>query len=198
MIRTIVRVAALLSTLASASASAQDFKVTLLGIGSPFPDPNRFSAATLVEAGQEKLLFGVGRGATIRLNQIGVPTALSIRFSSRIFIPITPVVCRTFGSLAGFSVITGIENHRAEGNRVAHAEGRHTHPLSRRQESDRGHCDRALRVRYPTEPSTNVTASKSLLSRLTMACSSSRLTAIALTMTADRSSFPETRGLARI
>jgi len=118
MIRTIVRVAALLSTLASASASAQEFKVTLLGIGSPFPDPNRFSAATVVLAGQEKLLFGVGRGATIRLNQIGVPTALSIRFSSRIFIPITPVVCRTFGSLAGF-VITGIENHRAEGNRVA-------------------------------------------------------------------------------
>jgi hypothetical protein len=145
MIRTIVRVAALLSTLASASASAQDFKVTLLGIGSPFPDPNRFSAATLVEAGQEKLLFGVGRGATIRLNQIGVPMALSIRFSSRIFIPITPVVCRTFGSLAGFSVITGIANHRAEGNRVAHAEsrggllGRHTHPLCRRKESDGGH-----------------------------------------------------------
>jgi ribonuclease Z len=52
---------------------AQDFKVTLLGTGSPFPDPNRFSAATLVEAGQEKLLFDVGRGATIRLNQISVP-----------------------------------------------------------------------------------------------------------------------------
>jgi ribonuclease Z len=51
----------------------QDFKVTLLGTGSPFPDPNRFAAATLVEAGQEKLLFDVGRGATIRLNQIGVP-----------------------------------------------------------------------------------------------------------------------------
>ena len=67
MIRTIVRVAALLSTLASASASAQDFKVTLLGIGSPFPDPNRFSAATLVEAGQEEPFFGVGRSATIRL-----------------------------------------------------------------------------------------------------------------------------------
>jgi ribonuclease Z len=33
-------------------ARAQDFKVTLLGTGSPFPDPNRFSAATLVEAGR--------------------------------------------------------------------------------------------------------------------------------------------------
>ncbi|MBV8849602.1 MAG: MBL fold metallo-hydrolase, partial [Methylobacteriaceae bacterium] len=56
-----------------ASADAQDFKVTLLGTGTPFPDANRFAAATLVEAGQEKLLFDVGRGATIRLNQIGVP-----------------------------------------------------------------------------------------------------------------------------
>src|SRR5206468_777559 len=73
MLRNIFRVGALLSAFAATSASAQDFKVTLLGTGSPFPDPNRFSAATLVEAGQEKLLFDVGRGATIRLNQIGVP-----------------------------------------------------------------------------------------------------------------------------
>jgi ribonuclease BN (tRNA processing enzyme) len=36
------------------------------------PIPDRFGAATLVEAGKEKLLFDVGRGATIRLNQIGV------------------------------------------------------------------------------------------------------------------------------
>lgn len=54
-------------------ACAQDFKVTLLGTGSPFPVPDRFGASTLVEAGTEKLLFDVGRGATIRLNQIGVP-----------------------------------------------------------------------------------------------------------------------------
>ena len=52
---------------------AQDFKVTLLGTGSPLPIAERFGAATLVEAGQEKLLFDVGRGATIRLNQVGVP-----------------------------------------------------------------------------------------------------------------------------
>src|SRR5262245_44995387 len=54
-------------------AFAQDFKVTLLGTGTPFPVPDRFGAATLVEAGREKLLFDVGRGATIRLNQISVP-----------------------------------------------------------------------------------------------------------------------------
>ncbi len=54
-------------------AGAQDFKVTLLGTGTPFPTPERFGPATLVEAGSEKLLFDVGRGAPIRLNQIGVP-----------------------------------------------------------------------------------------------------------------------------
>jgi hypothetical protein len=34
---------------------AQDFKVTLLGTGTPFPVPDRFGAATLVEAGKERL-----------------------------------------------------------------------------------------------------------------------------------------------
>ena len=53
-------------------AWAQDFNVTLLGTGSPLPITDRFGAATLVEAGQEKLLFDVGRGATIRLTQVGV------------------------------------------------------------------------------------------------------------------------------
>ena len=57
----------------NASAWAQDFKVTLLGTGTPFPVPDRFGAATLVEAGPEKLLFDVGRGATIRMNQIRMP-----------------------------------------------------------------------------------------------------------------------------
>ena len=55
------------------SAHAQDFRVTLLGTGSPNPLPDRFGPATLVEAGSEKLLFDVGRGATIRLAQIKVP-----------------------------------------------------------------------------------------------------------------------------
>src|SRR5262245_1587873 len=67
------RVAILSACLAvSSAAMGQDFKVTLLGTGVPFPATDRFGAATLVEAGKERLLFDVGRGATIRLNQIGV------------------------------------------------------------------------------------------------------------------------------
>jgi ribonuclease Z len=57
----------------TSGAWAQDFKVTLLGTGVPFPVPERLGPATLVEAGKEKLLFDAGRGATIRLNQISVP-----------------------------------------------------------------------------------------------------------------------------
>ena len=49
------------------------FRVTLLGTGSPVPQPDRFGPATLVEAGGQALLFDAGRGATIRLFQLGVP-----------------------------------------------------------------------------------------------------------------------------
>src|SRR5436305_15344208 len=49
-----------------------DFKVTLLGTGTPIPDLDRFGPSTLVEAGNKKLLFDAGRGATIRLRQINV------------------------------------------------------------------------------------------------------------------------------
>jgi len=46
--------------------------VTLLGTGTPAPRIDRFGPSTLVEAGGKKLVFDVGRGATIRLQQIGV------------------------------------------------------------------------------------------------------------------------------
>jgi ribonuclease Z len=67
----------LLALLLGATASAQtktdsDFKVTLLGTGTPIPDLDRFGPSTLVEAGNKKLLFDAGRGATIRLRQINV------------------------------------------------------------------------------------------------------------------------------
>ncbi len=52
---------------------SSDFKVTLLGTGVPIPRPERFGPSTLVEAGEQKLLVDAGRGATIRLYQIGVP-----------------------------------------------------------------------------------------------------------------------------
>jgi len=50
-----------------------DFRVTLLGTGTPIPVPDRFGPSTLIEAGGQKLLIDAGRGATIRLYQIGVP-----------------------------------------------------------------------------------------------------------------------------
>jgi ribonuclease Z len=50
-----------------------DFKVTLLGTGVPIPRPNRLGPSTLIEAGTQKVLIDAGRGATIRLYQLGVP-----------------------------------------------------------------------------------------------------------------------------
>jgi ribonuclease Z len=52
---------------------ASDFRVTLLGTGTPAPRPDRFGPSTLIEAGDQKLLIDAGRGATIRLWQLGVP-----------------------------------------------------------------------------------------------------------------------------
>ena len=66
----------LLALLLSATVSTQvkadsDFKVTLLGTGTPIPDPDRFGPSTLVEAGNQKLLFDAGRGVPIRVRQLG-------------------------------------------------------------------------------------------------------------------------------
>ena len=52
---------------------SNDFRVTLLGTGVPTPRPDRFGPSTLIEAGDQKLLIDAGRGATIRLFQLGVP-----------------------------------------------------------------------------------------------------------------------------
>jgi glyoxylase-like metal-dependent hydrolase (beta-lactamase superfamily II) len=52
---------------------SSDFCVTLLGTGVPTPRPDRFGPSTLVEVGDQKLLIDAGRGAAIRLYQIGVP-----------------------------------------------------------------------------------------------------------------------------
>jgi ribonuclease Z len=49
------------------------FRVTLLGTGVPIPRPDRFGPATLIEAGEQTILIDAGRGATIRLFQLGVP-----------------------------------------------------------------------------------------------------------------------------
>ena len=54
--------------------TASDFRVTLLGTGVPIPNPDRFGPCTLVEAGDQKFLIDAGRGATIRLYQLKLPT----------------------------------------------------------------------------------------------------------------------------
>lgn len=56
-----------------ANAADGTFRVTLLGSGTPDPRPDRFSASTLIEAGDQKILVDVGRGATIRLYQLHIP-----------------------------------------------------------------------------------------------------------------------------
>ena len=61
------------ANLAPAVAADSSFRVVLLGSGVPDPSPARFSASTLIEAGDQKLLIDVGRGATIRLYQLHIP-----------------------------------------------------------------------------------------------------------------------------
>lgn len=58
--------------LAASPAAAEVLTVTLLGTGTPRPDAERFSQAILVETAEHKLLFDAGRGAVMRLHQIGV------------------------------------------------------------------------------------------------------------------------------
>jgi len=63
----------LTASLHAQTKSAGDFLVTLLGTGTPAPDPKRFGPSTLVEVGGQRLLFDMGRGVTIRLWQKGIP-----------------------------------------------------------------------------------------------------------------------------
>lgn len=63
---------------AQAAATARDssdlFRVVLVGSGvGPRVDLQQYGPSTLIEAGGERLLFDCGRGATLRLAQIGVP-----------------------------------------------------------------------------------------------------------------------------
>ena len=55
--------------------SAQQIEVTLLGTGSPRPIIDRFGPSTLVQAGDQILIFDAGRGAMQRLNQMGITFA---------------------------------------------------------------------------------------------------------------------------
>jgi len=53
-------------------ATANEFRVTLLGTGSPMPSMRRFGPGVLVQAGGQNLLIDAGRGGTQRLFQVGV------------------------------------------------------------------------------------------------------------------------------
>jgi ribonuclease Z len=64
--------AGMLSPANAQNSTAADITVTLLGTGSPIPDPARMNAMTLVRAGQEVLLFDAGRGVVERLSQANV------------------------------------------------------------------------------------------------------------------------------
>jgi len=56
----------------SAARPSDEMRVTLLGTGTPFPNPARLGSAILVEPAGKRLLFDCGRGAVIRLTQQGV------------------------------------------------------------------------------------------------------------------------------
>ncbi len=76
-IRTLYLALLTFAALAAAPATAQpvaadEFRVTLLGTGSPPPSMRRFGPAVLVQAGGQNLLFDSGRGATQRLLQAGL------------------------------------------------------------------------------------------------------------------------------
>jgi len=47
-------------------------KITLLGTGSPLPDPNRAGPCTLVQAADQNVMVDCGRGALMRLMAAGV------------------------------------------------------------------------------------------------------------------------------
>ena len=53
------------------ATTAPDIRVTLLGTGTPAPNPRQFGQSILVEAGGEQLLFDCGRGCSQRLWNIG-------------------------------------------------------------------------------------------------------------------------------
>lgn len=73
LVRSLFAAAALAAGIVTAQADPGTFRVTLLGTGTPVPSPERFGASTLIEAGDQKLVFDFGRGVTIRLAQLKIP-----------------------------------------------------------------------------------------------------------------------------
>lgn len=73
-------VVCLTCVLSAAVCLGQSVKVTLLGTGNPRPVMTRFGPSTLVEAGDEKLLFDCGRGAMQRLYALKRDTGVTALF----------------------------------------------------------------------------------------------------------------------
>jgi len=53
-------------------ASGQEMRATLLGTGNPYPTAEQAGPSILVEAGERKYVFDVGRGSIQRLTQLGI------------------------------------------------------------------------------------------------------------------------------
>ncbi len=49
-------------------------RITLLGTGTPVLDPARQHSSILIEIGEEKLLFDCGRGVTLQLTRMNIPS----------------------------------------------------------------------------------------------------------------------------
>ena len=78
MLANLIVVAAMLmgTAMIPGIAIAQEtFRVTLIGTGTPTPHPQRLGPATMVEVGNQTLLFDAGRGVPIRLSQLRIPMA---------------------------------------------------------------------------------------------------------------------------
>jgi ribonuclease Z len=69
----LVSAQATMSLMGAARAEGQDaaIRVTLLGTGYPRPQIKQFGPSTLIQVGDERFLFDCGRGAAIRLAQLG-------------------------------------------------------------------------------------------------------------------------------
>jgi ribonuclease Z len=69
------------------SSSLIDMKVTMLGTGTTYPDPDRVQSGILIELDEESILFDIGAGVYHRLTQIGVDlTSISTIFISHFHI----------------------------------------------------------------------------------------------------------------
>lgn len=74
------------------------FRVSLLGTGTPVPQISRGGYSTLVEAGNQKLVFDFGRNSTTRLWQLHIPIGrVNAPSSSPTFTQTTPTGWRISG-----------------------------------------------------------------------------------------------------